>query len=68
MFQSATHIGGFTFMGRTLCKLPRIMIDSSLTFNNHVKTICKKASQKLTGISKMSYVRNKKESFDPNIF
>ena len=35
-------------------KLLGIIIDSSLTFDNHVKTICKKASQKLTGISRMS--------------
>ena len=35
-------------------KLLGIIIDSSLTFNDHVKMICKKASQKLTGISRMS--------------
>ena len=32
-------------------KLLGIIIDSSLTFNDHVKMICKKASQKLTGIA-----------------
>ena len=35
-------------------KLLGIIIDSSLTFNDHVKMICKKASQKLTGIARMS--------------
>ena len=41
-------------MGMTFCKITWIYIDSSLTFDNHVKRICKKASQKLTGISRMS--------------
>ena len=36
-----------------------IIVDSSLTFDNHVKTICKKASQKLTGISIMSNFMSK---------
>ena len=34
-------------------KLLGIIIDSSLTFNDHVKVICNRASQKLSGISKM---------------
>ena len=45
-------------MGRTLCK---IIVDSSLTFDNHVKTICKKASQKLTAISRMSHYLSEKK-------
>ena len=40
-------------------KLLGIIIDSSLTFDNHVKKICKKASQKLTGISRMSNFMSK---------
>ena len=35
-------------------KLLKIIIDSSLTFNDHVKMICKKVSQKLTGIARVS--------------
>ena len=35
-------------------KLLGIIIYSSLKFDNHLKTICKKASQKLTAISRMS--------------
>ena len=35
-------------------KLLGIIIDSSFTFDNPVKKICKKASQKLTRISRMS--------------
>ena len=35
-------------------KLLGIIIDSSLAFDNHVKMLCKKASQKLTAISRMS--------------
>ena len=30
-----------------------ILIDSDLIFTNHIKMICKKASQKLTGIARM---------------
>ena len=35
-------------------KLLRINIDLSLTFNDHVKVICKEASQKLRGIARLS--------------
>jgi hypothetical protein len=35
-------------------KLLGLIIDSGLTFNNHVKEICKKASQKLTAIIRMA--------------
>ena len=35
-------------------KLLGIIIDSSPTFNYHIKMICKKDSQKLTGIASMS--------------
>ena len=31
------------------------IIDFSLKFDNHVKMICKKASQKLTSISRMAH-------------
>ena len=35
-------------------KLLGIIIDSALTFDDHVKMLCKKASQKLTAVSRMS--------------
>ena len=35
------------------------LIDSGLTFNNHVKAICKKALQKLTAIIKMANILSK---------
>jgi hypothetical protein len=47
-------VGGSLIWEELSAKLLGIIIDSSLTFDNHVKTICKKASQKLTGISRMS--------------
>ena len=37
-------------------KLLGLIIDSGLTFNNHVKAICKKASQKLTAIIRMANI------------
>ena len=46
--------GGSLIMEELSAKLLGIIIDLSLTFDYHVKTICKKASQKLTGISRMS--------------
>ena len=49
-------VGGSLIWEELSTKLFGIMIDSSLTFDNHVKTICKSASQKLTGISRMSNV------------
>ena len=49
-------------------KLLGIIIDSSLTFNDHVKMICKKASQKLTGIARMSNFMSEFKSFDSHIF
>ena len=33
-----------------------ISIDSDLTFNDHLKIICKKASQKLSAISRFFYI------------
>ena len=52
----------FAKVGETLIweenaiKLLGLIIDSGLTFNNHVKAICKKASQKLTAIIRMSNI------------
>ena len=43
-------------------KLLRILIDSDLTFNDHLKIICEKASGKLTAISRFCFIlsENKK--------
>ena len=63
-------VGGSLIWEELSAKLLGIIIDSSLTFDNHVKTICKKASQKLTGISRMSNFMSEttKKFFDSNIF
>ena len=37
-------------------KLLDVLIDSDPTFNNHIKMICKKDSQKLTAISRFSHI------------
>ena len=47
----ATVITEVTHMGRRFWKMLRIMIDSALTFDNHVKGICKNASKKHTEVS-----------------
>ena len=47
-------VGGSLLWEELSVKLLGIIIDSCLTFGNHVKKIKKKASQKLTGISRMS--------------
>ena len=50
-------------------KLLGIIIDSSLTFNDHVEMICKKASQKVTEISRMlNFMSDIKKKFDMYIF
>ena len=48
-------VGGELLWEEHSAKLLGIIIDSSLKFDNHVKMICKKASQKLTAISRMSH-------------
>ena len=53
MFES---ISDETTREENLVKLLGILIDSDLTFNNHTKMIRKEASQKLTGISRFSYI------------
>ena len=37
-------------------KLSGIMIDSDLTFNDHLKVICKKATQKFTATSRFRHI------------
>ena len=51
-------------------KLLGLIIDSGLTFNNHVKAICKKASQKLTAILRMANIRSeyKRKSLIETVF
>ena len=41
---------------RSAVKLFGILIDSDLTFNDYLKIICKKASQKLTAISRFCHI------------
>ena len=48
-------LGGELLWEEDSAKLLGILIDSSLRFDNHVKMICKKASQKLTATSRMSH-------------
>ena len=42
-------------------KLLRILIDSDPTFNNHIKMICKNASQKLTALSRFSHILSERK-------
>ena len=54
-------VGDALLWEETLVILLGIIIDSSLTFNDYVKMMCKKPSQKLTGISRMSkYISDNK--------
>ena len=46
-------------MGRNTAKLLGILIDRDLSFNVHVKMICKKASQKLAAISRLANILSK---------
>ena len=49
--------------GENAVKLLGILIDSNLTFNDHLKIICKKASKKLTAISRLYFARFKTRRF-----
>ena len=49
-------MGDATILEENAVKLFGLIIDSKLTFNKHVKEICKKASQKLIAISKMANI------------
>ena len=50
----SAKVGDATIWEECVAKLLGILIDSDLTFNDHVKMICKKASQKLSAISRMA--------------
>ena len=54
-------LGGKLLWEEDSTKLLITLIDSSLKFDNHVKMICKKASQKLTAISRMSHYPSEKK-------
>ena len=50
-------------------KLPGVKIDSKLSFNKHIKTICKKASNKLRALARVTpYMTIKKEKVLMNSF
>ena len=56
------RVGNALLWEESSAKLLGIIIDSSLSFDNHVKTICRKASQKLTAISRISnFISNKRK-------
>ena len=42
-------------------KILGITIDSKLNFDSHLKSICKKANQKVGALSRVSYLMNKKQ-------
>ena len=55
-------VGDELLLEDDFAKVLGILIDSSIKFDNHVK-ICKKASQNLTTISRMShYISEKKKT------
>ena len=47
-------IGGKDIVGRKVVKLLGIKIDSNLRFDDHVSSLCKKASQKLPALARIS--------------
>ena len=49
----SAKVGDATIWEEDSVKLLGVIIDSQLTFNNHVKSICTKASQKLTALFRM---------------
>ena len=58
-------VGDALLLEEISVKLLSIIIDMTLTFDDYVKTICKKPSQKLTGISRISnYIPDNKKKFN----
>ena len=47
-------IGGKDIVGREVVKLLGIKFDSKLRFDEHVSSLCKKASQKLHALARIS--------------
>ena len=46
------NVGGTQIIETHLVKLLGVKIESELTFNSHLHTVCKKASQKLNSLSR----------------
>ena len=52
-------VGDALLWEENTAKLLGILIDRDLSFNDHVKMICKKASQKLAAISRLANILSK---------
>ena len=53
------NVGDALLWEENTAKLLGILIDRDLSFNDHVKMICKKASQKLAAISRLANILSK---------
>ena len=49
------NVGGMTISNSKCKKLLGIHIDNKLTFESHVRSLCKKASQKLNAFARIAY-------------
>ena len=54
--RSDATVGNALLWEENSVKLLGLLIDSELTFNDHVKIICKKASQKLAASLRLAYI------------
>ena len=62
-------VGGATIREENSARLLGNLIDSNLSFNEHVKTMCKKVSQKLTVLLRMAkIIRGEQRMVLVNIF
>ena len=50
-----TKIGDFSIKNRTKEKLLGVKFDSNLSFESHITSLCKKASQKLHALARISH-------------
>ena len=55
MKKDILNAGGIEISNSKCEKLLGIKIDCKLMFDNHVKSLCKKASQKLNSLSRVAY-------------
>ena len=61
----AAKIEDFSFKNSTEEKLLGVKFDSNLSFENHVTSLCKKASQKLHPLARISHFRDLNKCMAP---
>ena len=58
-FRKAKHSYSITYLRKTARKIPRVKIDGKLNFKSHMSELCKKPSQKILVLSRLSsYLHN----------